>query len=127
MPDDRPSLDPTQLVPVLAPGAEFSGLLVLHGTARIDGSISGEIVGAEVLCIGPGARVAASLAAEEIVVAGEVQGNLVAGRRVELRRGARVLGDVETPLLNVAEGALIEGRCRSGAIPPASPEVPPSA
>ena len=127
MRNDRPELDPTQLAPVLAPGAEFSGLLVLHGATRIDGSVSGEIVGASVLCIGPGACVAASLAAEEIVVAGEVRGDLVAGRRVELRRGARVLGDVETPLLNVAEGALIEGHCRSGPIPPASREVPPSA
>ena len=124
---DQPKLDPIQLAPLLAPGAEFSGLLVLHGAARIDGSISGEIVGANVLCIGPGACVAASLAAEEIVVAGEVRGDLVAGRRVELRPGARVLGNVETPLLNVAEGALIEGHCRSGMISPASREVPPSA
>lgn len=127
MREDHSGLDPTQLAPVLAPGAEFSGLLVLHGATRIDGSISGEIVGADVLCIGPGACVAASLAAEEIVVAGEVQGDLVAGRRVELRRGARVVGNVETPVLNVAEGALIEGRCRSGVIPPPSSEVPPSA
>lgn len=127
MPDNRPKIDPTQLAPVLAPGAEFSGLLVLHGATRIDGNITGEIVGADVLCVGPGACVAASLAAEEIVVAGEVQGDLVAGRRVELRRGARVIGDVETPLLNVAEGAVVEGRCRSGAIPPEAGEVAPPA
>ena len=50
-----------------------------------------------------------------------------ARRTVEKEILKVVLGDVETPLLNVAEGALIEGHCRSGTIPPASREVPPSA
>jgi cytoskeletal protein CcmA (bactofilin family) len=126
MSDERPRIDPTQLAPVLAPGAEFSGLLVLHGATRIDGSIRGEIVGADVLCIGPGACVEASLAAQEIVVAGEVRGDLVAGRRVELRRGARVVGNVETPVLSVAEGSFLEGRCRSGPVAQPPSEVPRS-
>ncbi len=99
--------------PVLAPGAEFSGLLVLHGAARIEGRVSGEVIGAQVLCIGPGASVEASLAAEEIVVAGEVTGDLRGRERVELRPGARVRGGVETARLAVAEGSFLEGPCRT--------------
>ncbi|MDJ0849731.1 MAG: polymer-forming cytoskeletal protein [Myxococcota bacterium] len=99
--------------PVLGPGAEFSGLLVLHGAARIEGRVSGEVMGAQVLCIGPGASVEASLAADEIVVAGEVQGDLRGRERVELRPGARVRGAVETARLSVAEGSFFEGPCRT--------------
>jgi len=120
-------VDPARLPPVLAPGAEFSGLLVLHGATRIDGHISGQIVGADVLCIGPEACVEASLAAEEIVVAGEVRGDLVAGRRVELRPGSRVFGNVDTPILRVAEGSLLEGECRSGGERRNPEATPPSA
>jgi cytoskeletal protein CcmA (bactofilin family) len=114
MPDRRANLDPERLEPVLARGAEFSGLLVLHGAARIDGSVDGEIIGAEALCIGPGAVVEAALRAEEIVVAGEVRGDVFGARRVELRPGARVRGAVETPRLAVAEGSFLEGPCRAG-------------
>jgi cytoskeletal protein CcmA (bactofilin family) len=119
-------LDPERLEPVLASGAEFCGLLVLHGTARIDGSVRGEVMGADLLWIGPGASVEACLAAREIVVAGEVKGDLVAEGRIELRPGARVLGDVETARLSMAEGSVLEGACRAGAAPAGTPEAPSS-
>lgn len=101
------------MAPVLAPGAEFSGLLVLHAAARIEGRVEGEVIGAEVLCIGAGASVRASLVAEEIVVSGEVEGDLRGRERVELRSGARVRGSVETARLSVAEGSFLEGPCRT--------------
>lgn len=126
MPEPSSPLDPERLEPVLARGAEFCGLLVLHGAARIDGSVRGEIIGADLLCIGPGASIEASLAAREIVVAGEVKGDLVAARRIELRPGARVLGDVETARLSMAEGSVLEGACRSGWPAGGAAEVPPS-
>ena len=127
MPERPSGVDPERLAPVLANGAEFTGLLVLHGATRIDGGVRGEIVGADVLCVGPGALVEAHLSAEEIVVAGEVRGNLTGGRRIELRPGARVLGSVRTARLTVAEGAVLEGSCRTGPDPGDPPETPSSA
>lgn len=127
MPESPSGVDPERLEPVLAEGAEFNGLLVLHGATRIDGGVRGEIVGADVLCVGPGASVEAHLSAEEIVVAGEVKGNLTAARRVELRAGARVLGSVSTARLTMLEGAILDGSCRAGQSGPAEvPETPPS-
>jgi cytoskeletal protein CcmA (bactofilin family) len=112
---ERPSAaDAEQLPPILGEGAEFRGLLVLHGAARIDGRVHGEVMGAEVLWIGPRASVEASLCADEIVVAGAVQGDLRARRRIELRPSARVCGAVEAPRLVLADGSVLEGRCRSG-------------
>jgi cytoskeletal protein CcmA (bactofilin family) len=93
--------------------------------------VRGEIVGADVLCVGPEASVEAHLSAEEIVVAGEVRGNLTARRRIELRSGARVQGSVRTARLVVAEGAVLDGSCRTGqgsAVDPGDPpETPPPA
>jgi cytoskeletal protein CcmA (bactofilin family) len=111
---ERPTIDQVERMdPVLAPGAEFSGLLVLHGAARIEGRVRGEVMGAEILCIGAGAAVEACLSAEEIVVAGAVVGDLRGRQRVELRSGARVYGAVETARLSVAEGSFLEGPCRT--------------
>lgn len=97
--------------PLLGPGASFSGLVVLHGDALLEGSVRGEIVGAEILRIGESARVEASIQAEEVVVAGTLEGELRAGRRVELLPTARVRGSIDTPRLALADGCVFEGRC----------------
>jgi len=101
--------------PLLAPGTEFRGLLVIHGSARIEGCVRGEIVGAERLEIGEAGVVEARVEADEVVVAGSLEGEVRARRRVELLASARVHGTIETPRLALAEGALFEGHCRTGA------------
>jgi len=116
--------DLDSLPTVLAPGAEFSGLLVLHGEARIEGAIRGEIIGADVLWVGPNASIEASLEADEIVVAGAVMGDLRGRRRIELCSGARVRGSVETPRFSMGDGSLLDGPCRSGVL--AGSETPSS-
>ena len=108
-------------VPLLAPGAEFEGLLVLHGAARIDGRLRGEVVGATLLEIGKTGSVEASIEADEVIVAGRLQGDIRAQRRVELTETARVSGRIETPRLVVAEGALVDGPCRVGGAAPVAP------
>ena len=47
-----------------------------------------------------------------VTVSGEVTGNLRATERVELKRTARVYGDVEAPIVVVEEGVIFEGHCR---------------
>ena len=105
---------PTQR-PLLARGTEFCGLVVIHGSARIEGCVRGEIVGAERLEIGETGAVQARVEADEVVVAGSLEGEVRARRRVELLATARVHGTLETPRLALLEGALFEGHCRTGA------------
>ncbi len=98
----------------LAAGARFEGLVLLHGAARIEGEVRGEVVGAERLEIGEGAALEATVEAGEIVVAGRVEGALRATRRLELRPTARVRGRIDAPRLAAADGARIDGDCRVG-------------
>ena len=101
--------------PLLARGTEFRGLVVIHGSARIDGCVRGEIVGAERLEIGETGAVQARVEVDEVVVAGSLEGEVRARRRVELLATALVHGTIETPRLALLEGALFEGHCRTGA------------
>ena len=103
--------------PVLNCGAEFDGLLVIHGEVRVDGRVRGEILGADVLEIGETGEVEASIEADEVLVAGSFRGEIRARRRVELRATARVQGSIETPRLVLEEGSLLDGRCRAGSAP----------
>jgi len=99
---------------LLARGTEFRGLVVVHGDARIEGHVRGEIVGAGRLEIGQAGAVEARVEAAEVIVAGSLEGEVRAGRRVELQATARVRGSIETPRLALDDGALFEGPCRTG-------------
>lgn len=110
--------------PLLAAGAAFDGLLILHGDARIDGDVRGEIIGARRLRIGEAARIHARIEAEEVVVAGSLEGDVVATRRVELQASARVRGSIDTGRLALAEGSLFEGPCHIRGDPTPGAEAP---
>jgi hypothetical protein len=83
---ERPSeLDGGPDLPsVLRAGARFEGLIALREPGRIDGCVSGEVVGSDLLWIGSSARVHARISAPEIVIAGEFEGEAEASGRIEL-------------------------------------------
>ena len=99
---------------LLAEGSEFTGLLALDGPARIDGQLRGEVIGPGPLWIGPSGNVEARVETDELVVIGVLAGDVRASRRIALEGTARVRGELSTPSLSLAEGALLEGRCTAG-------------
>jgi cytoskeletal protein CcmA (bactofilin family) len=99
---------------VLGPGTAFEGLLTFRGRAEVEGQLTGEIAGYGLLVLGPDASAKARIEVDELVVAGEIEGDVFARRRVELRAGGCIRGDVETPRLVIAEGGRLLGRCTTG-------------
>ncbi len=100
--------------PTLAEGSEFSGLVALSRPARIDGTVRGDVVADDLLWIGESGRVEGRVEAEEVVVAGQLEGEVRARRRIELLPTARVSASLDAPKLSLAEGSVLEGRCHSG-------------
>jgi cytoskeletal protein CcmA (bactofilin family) len=92
-------------------GSKIMGKLFFEGPARIDGQVDGEISANDVLVIGESAVVTAKLNAVSVLIAGRFSGDIIAGKRVEIRPTAKVLGNVTTPVLVVHDGALFEGHC----------------
>ncbi len=112
---ERPAdLDGDPALPcVLRSGARFEGLVALRAPGRIDGCVSGEVVASDLLWIGESARVNARIAAPEIVIAGEFDGEAEASGRIELLGTARVRATLDAQRLVLAEGSFFEGRCRT--------------
>jgi cytoskeletal protein CcmA (bactofilin family) len=54
----------------------------------------------------------ASVQAAIVLINGEVNGNVSASERVELRGQARLFGDVDAPSVAIEEGVLFEGQCK---------------
>lgn len=62
----------------------------------------------------PGAHITGQLRAENILVGGEVHGNIQATSRVELLKSGNLIGDVKGGSLTVAAGSRMQGRVESG-------------
>lgn len=97
---------------VIAEGSELEGKLTFSGTATVNGKVRGEIVSTGCLIVGEKAVVNASIRAGVVHIAGEVVGDVTAAERLELHARCRVYGDVESPIVVIEEGALLEGQCR---------------
>jgi cytoskeletal protein CcmA (bactofilin family) len=77
----------------------------------VDGRVEGTISLAESrLTIGPNAVLAADLTAKDVLVQGQVQGNIIASGRVELRAGCQVTGDVRALRLAIEDNAVFRGK-----------------
>jgi cytoskeletal protein CcmA (bactofilin family) len=106
-------------------GSEMEGRYSFRGTVMLNGTFKGQISSEDTLIIGERAVVAADVRAGSVRVSGEVSGSVRAMERIELTRTARVYGDMEAPVVVVAEGAILDGHCRV-AKPGPLVEVPPA-
>lgn len=94
--------------------SEFEGKLRCNETLRIDGRIKGEIECEKTVIVGEGARVYACVDADEVQIAGIVEGDIAARRKITLERTAVVVGDLTTPGIVIEEGAKLQGRILIG-------------
>jgi len=96
----------------LGKGAEFNGKLILSGLVRIDGEFKGEVLGSGTLIIGEGAYIEADIAVDNILISGEVRGDLDIKQKVEISPTGKLSGNIKTAILEVKEGATIDGACQ---------------
>jgi len=61
------------------------------------------------LTVGTTAKVTADIIAGEVVVCGNVRGNVRAKNRIEIRKDASVTGDLTTPQILIEDGAYFKG------------------
>ena len=99
---------------VLGRGCSFDGLLSFRGAARVDGFLTGEILAEGRLVVGPEARLKARIVVDELILAGEIEGDVEARERVQLEPTARLDGSLRSPRLSMREGAWLRGRCETG-------------
>jgi cytoskeletal protein CcmA (bactofilin family) len=124
-PEERSAYRPPSPAQALAPAPEarayldkaskISGKLFFEGPVRIDGQVDGEISASDAVVIGESAVITAQVKAASVVIAGKVSGDIIAGKRVEIRPTAKVFGNLTTPVLVVHDGALFEGHCAMSA------------
>lgn len=91
-------------------GVTIGGEIHCQQDLLVDGEVNGSVVIPDhKLTIGPKAKVKADIKGHNVVVVGNVEGNIEANERIELRSQCRLMGDVRSPRIVIENGAYIKG------------------
>jgi len=85
---------------------EITGSESVHIEGKVEGSIA---LPDDRVTVGRNGRVSANIAAQDIVVLGEVLGNCNASDHLDIRRDGSLCGDVVMSRISVEEGAYLTG------------------
>jgi cytoskeletal protein CcmA (bactofilin family) len=119
---------PVQTINPAVPGLAVIGkAMVIRGqiTSREDMHVDGEIDGTLDmpncrLTVGPSGKIGAGARAREVEVLGSIDGDVEASRKITIRKGGRLVGDLRTPGIVIEDGAYFKGK-----IEIVTTEVPP--
>jgi cytoskeletal protein CcmA (bactofilin family) len=76
----------------------------------VDGDLEGTVEALEhKLTIGPNGTVHAGVKAREVVALGQIQGNVEATDKIEIRKDAKLVGDIKTARIIIEDGAYFKG------------------
>ena len=76
----------------------------------IDGEVEGTVEAHEHrVTVGPNGKVHAGVKAREIVVLGSINGNVEATDKIDIRKDARLVGDIKTARIVIEDGAYFKG------------------
>ena len=94
-------------------GTVITGEASFKSMLRVDGRFSGRITsGTGTLIVGSGGQVDANIEVDVAMIHGVVNGDIIAGQRIELGRAAKLNGNIQTPSLVIEQGAVFEGSCK---------------
>jgi cytoskeletal protein CcmA (bactofilin family) len=117
---------------VIGKSVQIRGEVKGNEDLMVDGNVEGTITLIESrLTIGPNAHVAANVSARDVVLLGQLSGNISATGRVELRDGCDLVGDISAARLSIEESAHFRGNVEpltgekgAGVAPAKGAEVP---
>ena len=95
---------------VLGKSVTIKGQIISREDLTIDGEVEGTIEAKEHrLTVGPNGNVRANIKAREFVLLGAVNGTVEAAEKIEIRKDARLIGDIKTARIGIEDGAYFKG------------------
>jgi cytoskeletal protein CcmA (bactofilin family) len=94
---------------IITAGLRIKGEVSGSEDLVVEGVVEGPIqLGNGTVMIGVKGKVIADISAREVIVHGEVKGNVTAQDRIEIRTNGSITGDVTTSRIIVEDGAILD-------------------
>ena len=101
---------------LIGEGTQIQGELHFTDGLRIDGEVVGDVVAVgdapSILVISEKARVTGRVRGGHVIINGQVTGPIQSSELLELQPQARIVGDVRYEVLEMHQGATIDGELR---------------
>src|ERR1051326_6452465 len=105
-----PDLDASRGAATIGKAVKVNGQIISQEDLYVDGDVEGTVeLIQHKLTIGPNGKVHAAIKAREVVALGNIQGNVEASDRIEIRKDARLVGDIKTARIIIEDGAYFKG------------------
>lgn len=88
---------------------KIDGTINAEEEVTIEGQIKGKVKVNNKLVIGKGGFVSAEITAQHVRIIGKAEGNVRASDKVEIVSGGELIGNIQSPKIIIAEGALFKG------------------
>ena len=138
MPSARSDADTRSGMASIGKAVKIVGQIFSKEDLYVDGDLEGTVELLEhKLTVGPNGNIHAGVKAREVVALGTIQGNVEAADRIEIRKDARLVGDIRTARIFIEDGAYFKGSIDiikpeprvavkpQPAAPPPAPAAPP--
>jgi cytoskeletal protein CcmA (bactofilin family) len=102
-----------RLETVLGKDASFEGDIEAVGGIRIDGRFKGSVKASGDVVVGESAHIEARITGRNVLIAGEVHGQVEASGKMELTLTGKLFGNLMATKMYVEEGAVFQGECRT--------------
>ena len=104
----KASIKTDKVESIIGGQTEVTGDLDVKGTLQVDGLVKGRVK-ADCVVLSDSSRIKGDVVANIIIVSGRVEGNLRAEEVIEIMPKGKVIGDVVTNKISVAEGGELNG------------------
>jgi cytoskeletal protein CcmA (bactofilin family) len=110
MPPARFEAEPRGGAATIGKAVKVVGQIFSREDLYIDGEVEGTVEALEhKLTIGPNGTVRATIKAREVVALGAIHGNVEATDKIEIRKDAKLTGDIRTARIIIEDGAYFKG------------------
>ncbi len=98
---------------IIGNGTIIEGDIYTKGSLRVEGEIAGNLKADGDLVVGENGIVKTKIEAQNIIIAGKINGEVIAHKKLELKPTSVVQGDIISEILQIEAGAKFTGNSKN--------------
>ncbi len=108
---DKINLNNYTITTIVGNDTVVEGTIITKASVRIDGTLIGGVSAEGVVILSKNGKIKGNIMAENIVVAGVVEGNMQIREKVNVEPTGEIYGDITTKSLLIDEESVFQGNC----------------